>query len=71
MKIRELYKYTLFPYQTRSGWFQCWLQRLALFPGRSLTEEVVPFCVQVGLVGQTPTHHIQTVILAGFQGHLA
>lgn len=42
-----------------------------LFPQQPLTKEVVPFRVQVGLVGQTAAHHVQTVILAGFQGHLA
>lgn len=48
------------------------LKALALFtPHWPLTEEVVPLRVQVGLVGQTPTHHVETVVLAGLQRHLA
>lgn len=48
-----------------------WLLKVPLFACRLLTEEVVPLRVQVCLVSQTATHHIQTVILAGFQGYLA
>lgn len=37
----------------------------------SLTQEVIPFCVQVGLIGEAPTHDVETVVLAGLQCHLA
>lgn len=36
-----------------------------------LTQEVVPLRVQVRLIGQTAPHHIQAVVLARLQGHLA
>jgi len=46
--------------------------KYALVLSRSgLTEEVVPLGVQVGLVGQTPPQHVQTVVLARLQRHLA
>lgn len=38
---------------------------------RLLTQKVVPLGVQVGLVGQTAAHHVETVVLAGLEGHLA
>lgn len=40
-------------------------------PKASLTQEVIPFCVQVGLIGQAATHDVETVVFAGLQRHLA
>lgn len=38
---------------------------------RPLTQKVVPLGVQVGLVGQAAAHHVETVVLARLEGHLA
>lgn len=38
---------------------------------KALTQKVVPLCVEVSLVGQTATHHVETVVLARLEGHLA
>lgn len=45
----------------------CWRRRRS----HRLTEEVVPLRVQVRLVGQAASHHVQAVVLAGLQRHLA
>lgn len=33
----------------------------------ALTDVFAPFWVQIGLIGQTALHHIQTVVVAGLQ----
>jgi hypothetical protein len=37
----------------------------------ALTQEVVPLCVEISLVGQTATHHIKTEVLTRLEGNLA
>ena len=53
--------YSAWPMQRSNGWVvgSGW--------GLGLTQEEVPLCVQVGLVGQAAAHHVEAVVVAGPQ----